>query len=86
MGDIPGSVFCPVCLSVVNFSIRYNFRAVRDRYFIYWHAHYPKVSKDALSNDTKVDDLVTITLGLCFRWACIVYHNGILFFICPLFG
>ena len=46
-----------VCLSVVNFNLRYNFWTVRDRDFIFG-MHIPLMKlNDALSNGTKVNDL-----------------------------
>ena len=54
-----------VCLSVVNFNLRYNFWTVRDSLHI-WHAYS---TNDSLSNDTKVNDLVTLTLTLKLKIA-----------------
>ena len=54
--------FCPVCLSVVNFNLCYNFWTVRD----IWHAYS---TNDALSIDTKLIDLVTLTLTLKLKIA-----------------
>ena len=55
--------FCPVCLfvclSVVNSILCFNFWTLRDKHFIFG-MHTPL--NDALSNDTKVNDLVTLTL------------------------
>ena len=45
------------CLSVVNFNIHYNFRTV-------WHSC---ATNDTLSNDTKVNDLVTLTLTFVLK-------------------
>ena len=59
------SVCLSVCLSVVNFKLRYNFWTLRDRDFI-WHAYS---TNDARSNDTKVNDLVTLTLTLKLKIA-----------------
>ena len=52
-------IFAIFCLSVVNFNLRYNFLTVWNRDFIFWHAYS---NKDALSNDTKVDEIVTLTM------------------------
>ena len=60
--------FCHVCLSVclfislsvVNFNLRYNFWTVRDKDFIF--GIFGMHINDALSSDTKVNDLVTFTL------------------------
>ena len=55
-----------VCLSVVNFNLRYNFWTVRDRDFIFgMHTS----TNNALSNDTKINDLVTLTLTLKLKIA-----------------
>ena len=50
-----------VCLSVVNFNLRYNFWTVGDRDFIFG-MHTPLMMP--FPNDTKVNDLVTLTLTL----------------------
>ena len=61
-----------VCLSVVNFDIRYHFWTVRDRDFIFgkrlhiWHAYS---TNDSLSNDTKANFIVTLTLTLKLKIA-----------------
>ena len=52
-----------VCLSVVNFNLRYNFWTVRHRDFIFG-MHTPLMTNDTLSNDIKINDLVTLTLTL----------------------
>ena len=51
-----------VCLSVVNLNIRYNFWIVRDRDFFFGMHTYS--TNDTLSKDTKVNNLVTLTLTL----------------------
>ena len=96
-----GGILFLSCLSVVNFNLRYNL-AVRDRDFIFgmhtplmmpfqmsprsWHAYS---TNDALSKDTKVNDLVTLTLTLKLKiafWtllplgAYFVFHKHILIF------
>ena len=56
-------VFLSLCLFVCLLStlnLRYNFWTVRDRDFIFGMHAYS--TNDALSNDTKVNDLVTLTL------------------------
>ena len=54
--------FClSVCLSDVNFNLRYNFWTVREREFIFGNTHS---TKDTLSDDNNVNDLVTSTLTL----------------------
>ena len=45
-----------VCLFVVNFNIRYNFWILDRDFNVY-------LTNNALSNDTKVNDLVTLTLS-----------------------
>ena len=75
------------CLSVVNLNLRYNFWIVRDRDFCLhiWHAYS---TYGALSNDTKVNDLVT-TLTLVAKIAFsdfvaalgIVFHKHVYFFM-----
>ena len=61
------SVCLFVCLSVVSFYFRYNFWTVRDSKRIYiLHAYS---TNDALSNDIKVNDLVTLTLILNLKIA-----------------
>ena len=59
------SVCLSVCLSVVNFNLCYNFWTARDIFHI-WHAYS---TNEALSNDTKVNDLVTLTLTLKLKIA-----------------
>ena len=51
-----------VCLSIVSFNIRYDFWTVRGRDFIFG-------TNDALSNDTKVNDIVTLTLTIALKIA-----------------
>ena len=51
-----------ICLSVVNFNLRFNFWTVR-------HIWHPYCTNDALSNDTNVNDLVTLTLTLKLKIA-----------------
>ena len=51
-----------VCLSIVNFNLRYNLNHKRWRLHI-WHAYS---TNDALSNDTKVNNLVTLKLKIAF--------------------
>ena len=62
-----GYCFCAVCLSVcqfvVNFNIHYNFLTVRDRDFIF------VMHNNALSNDTRVNDLVILTLTFVLKMA-----------------
>ena len=76
-------VFLSVCLSVVNFNLRYNFCTVRDILHI-WHANS---TNDTLSNDAKVNDLVTLTLKLEIAfWTLLppgasVFHKYTLIFI-----
>ena len=54
-----------VCLSVLNFNICYNFWTIRGRNFIFgMHS-----TNDSLSNDTKVNDLVTLTLTFALKIA-----------------
>ena len=60
------SVSLFVCLSVVNFNIRYNFWTVRVQRLHIWHAYF---TNDTLSNDTKVNDLVTLTLTFALKIA-----------------
>ena len=82
--------FCPVCLfvclsvglSVVNFNIRYNFWNIRDRGFIF-DMHTQRM----FSNDTKVNDLVTLTLTFMLKQLFqtvadrgIVFHKQTLIF------
>ena len=76
-----------VCLSVVNFIIRYNFWTARDRERLHiWHAYS---TNDAFSNDTKVNDLVTLTLTFKLKIAFSdsvaaggkVFHKHTLFFM-----
>ena len=50
-----------VCLSVFNFNFRFNFLTVRDKRLHILHAYS---TNDALSNDTNVSDLVTLTSTL----------------------
>ena len=52
-----------VCLSVVNFNLRYNFWTVRDRDFIFG-MHTPLMMP--FQNGTKFNDLVTLKLKLAF--------------------
>ena len=89
-------LFCPiclfVCLSVVNFILRYNFWTVRDRSRL--HILYAYSTNDALSNVTKVNDLMTlnmltltlkviIAVGLC---CCRCFTNTPWFFLLKFYG
>ena len=59
-----------VCLSVANFNLCYNFWTVSDRDFIFG-MHIPLMH--TLSNDTKVNDLVTLTLTLKFHKHTLIF-------------
>ena len=75
------------CLSVVNFNLHYNFWTVKDRDFIFgMHTQYS--TNDTLSNNTKVNELVTLTLTFVPKIAFydfvapggIVFHKHMYFF------
>ena len=77
-----------VCVFIVNFNPPFNFWTVRERDFMchIWHAYS---TNDALSNDTKVNDIVTVTLTLMLKIAFsdfgsgdIVFHKHRYFQIC----
>ena len=55
-----GSMLFLSCQSFVNFNIGYKFKTLKDRYFIFYMYAYS--TNDYLSNDSKVNDLVTLTL------------------------
>ena len=49
-------------MSVVNFDLHYNFWTTRDRDFMLIYISFIYSTKDALSSETKVNDIVTLTL------------------------
>ena len=67
-----------IFLSVVNFNICYNFWTVRGKRLYIWHAYS---TNDAISNDTKVNDLVTLSLTFMLKKSSLglCCHRGIVF-------
>ena len=88
------SSFCPVCLSVTlwqkNFNFCHNFWTERDRNFIF--GMHTQLMKPSVSNDTKVNDLLTVTFILKNSqfWTLLppgafVFHKRTVFGFCNIY-